>query len=226
MNVQGFQKLTLLDFPGSTACTVFTGGCNLRCPFCHNASLVKNPIENPNATDIVLEYLEKRKGILDGVCITGGEPLLQPDLKDFILKIKAMGFKVKLDTNGALPKRLKEILPYIDYVAMDVKSSLDTYPLLTGSGIEPSVFKESIDIIMNSSVPHEFRTTAVKGLHVKEDFIKIARLLKGEKKYFIQKFVDSGNLLKGGEAFSKDEMHEILEEVRKYIPEAELRGEE
>ncbi len=226
MNVQGFQKLTLLDFPGHTACTVFTGGCNLRCPFCHNASLVKKPTENPNATDEVLGYLLKRKGLIDGVCITGGEPLLQPDLKEFILKIKEMGFKVKLDTNGALPKRLKEILPLVDYVAMDVKSSLNTYPLLTGSEIDPLTFKESIDTIRNGNVLYEFRTTAVKGLHTKEDFIEIARMLEGEERYFIQKFTDSGNLIEGGSAFSREEMLDILKEVQKYIPRASLRGEE
>jgi pyruvate formate lyase activating enzyme len=226
MNVQGFQKLTLLDFPGHTACTVFTGGCNLRCPFCHNASLVKKPTENPNAADEVLGYLLKRKGLIDGVCITGGEPLLQPDLKEFILKIKEMGFKVKLDTNGALPKRLKEILPLVDYVAMDVKSSLNTYPLLTGSEIDPLTFKESIDTIRNGNVLYEFRTTAVKGLHTKEDFIEIARMLEGEERYFIQKFTDSGNLIEGGSAFSREEMLDILKEVQKYIPRASLRGEE
>ena len=225
MNIQGFQKLTLLDFPEKTACTVFTGGCNLRCPFCHNGSLVRNPIENQNMVDEVFEYLEKRKGILDGVCITGGEPLLQPDIIDFIKKIREMGFMVKLDTNGALPEKLKAVIPYINYIAMDVKSSFENYSLATGSDMEVDVFKESIDIIRNSGVDHEFRTTAVKGIHKIEDFIAIGQYLKGENKYFIQKFVDSGNLLIGGNSFTKEEMLEILEEVRKYVPEAEIRGE-
>ncbi len=225
MNIQGFQKLTLLDFPQKTACTVFCGGCNLRCPFCHNGSLVKKPTENPNAQRDVLEYLEKRKGILDGVCITGGEPLLQPDLKDFILKVKELGFLVKLDTNGALPKRLKDIIPYIDYVAMDVKSSFKNYQKATGSDMDTSVFKESIEIIKNSSVEHEFRTTVVKGIHTKEDITEIAKYLKGEKNYFLQGFVDSGNLIDYGEAFTKQELLEILNEVKIYIPEATLRGE-
>ncbi len=225
MNIQGFQKLTLLDFPQKTACTIFCGGCNLRCPFCHNGSLVKKPTENPNAEKDVLEYLEKRKGILDGVCITGGEPLLQPDLKDFILKIKEMGFLVKLDTNGALPKRLKDIIPYIDYVAMDVKSSFKNYQKATGSDMDVSVFKESIDIIRNSSVSYEFRTTLVKSVHEKEDIIEIAKYLKNEKNYFLQSFVDSGNLIDYGEAFTKQELLEILNEVKIYIPEASLRGE-
>ena len=225
MNIQGFQKLTLLDFPQKTACTIFCGGCNLRCPFCHNGSLVKKPTENPNAEKDVLEYLEKRKGILDGICITGGEPLLQPDFKDFVLKVKEMGFLVKLDTNGALPKRLKDIIPYVDYVAMDVKSSFENYHKATGSDIDVSLFKESIDIIRSSSVMHEFRTTLVKSVHKKEDIIEIAKYLKGEKNYFLQGFVDSGNLLDYGEAFTKQELLEILNEVKIYIPEAELRGE-
>lgn len=225
MNIQGFQKLTLLDFPEKTACTVFTGGCNLRCPFCHNGSLVKNPIECENKEAEVLAYLEKRKGILDGVCITGGEPLLQPDIIDFIQKVKAMGYLVKLDTNGALPEKLKAVIPYIDYVAMDVKASFKNYSVATGSDIPTDNFKRSIDIIRESGINHEFRTTAVKGILSEEDFIDIAKHLKGENKYFIQKFVDSGNLLGGGEAFSKEEILEILEKVKKYIPEAELRGE-
>ncbi len=225
MNIQGFQKLTLLDFPEKTAATIFCGGCNLRCPFCHNGSLVKNPIENKSMEAEVLEYLEKRKGVLDGVCITGGEPLLQVDLVDFIKKVKAMGFSVKLDTNGALPKKLNDVIPYIDYIAMDVKSSFKNYSLATGAEIDSEIFKESIDLIKNSGVDHEFRTTAVKGIHTKEDFIEIAKYLKGENKYFIQKFVDSGNLLEGGEAFSTEEILEILEEIKKYVPLVKLRGE-
>lgn len=225
MNVQGFQKLTLLDFPQKTACTIFTGGCNLRCPFCHNATLVQKPMENNNQTEYVLDYLKKRVGILDGVCITGGEPLLQPDLKDFIKKIKELGYKVKLDTNGALPKRLKEVIGLVDYVAMDIKAGFSNYKKATCSDIDVSAFKDSIYIIRNSGIDHEFRTTCVKGIHTINDFTEIGELLQGEKKYFIQGFVDSGNLIKGGEAFTKDEMHEFLNEIKKYIPEAELRGE-
>lgn len=226
MNIQGFLKLTLLDYPQKTACTVFTGGCNLRCPFCHNASLVKNPTEQENKTDEVLDYLKKRTGILDGVCITGGEPLLQPDLKDFIKAVKELGFLVKLDTNGTLPKRLKEVIGLVDYVAMDIKASFDNYPNATYCDIDRSVYEESINIIKNSGIDHEFRTTCVKGIHTIKDFTQIGELLKGEKKYFIQGFVDSGNLLESGQAFSKDEMLEFLNEIKKYIPEAELRGED
>ncbi len=225
MNIQGFLKLTLLDYPQKTACTIFTGGCNLRCPFCHNASLVKTPMEQANKKDEVITYLKKRQGILDGVCLTGGEPLLQPDLKDFIKEIKDLGFLVKLDTNGTLPNRLKEVIDLVDYVAMDIKASFDNYFKATGCGINKKAYEDSIYIIRNSGVDHEFRTTCVKGIHTLNDFIKIGELLKGEKKYFIQGFVDSGNLLEGGQAFSKEEMLEFLNEIKKYIPEAELRGE-
>ena len=125
MNIQGYQKLTLLDYPGKVACTVFTGGCNLRCPFCHNGDLVSHPMGYPNACDEVADYLARRRGLLDGVCVTGGEPLLQPDLKEFLKQLKAWGYPVKLDTNGTLPLRLREILKtgLVDYVAMDIKSS-------------------------------------------------------------------------------------------------------
>lgn len=163
MNIQGFQKLTLLDFPGRTACTVFTGGCNLRCPFCHNGGLVRTPMAEPNRTDEVLTYLSRRQGILDGVCVTGGEPLLQPDLLDFLKQIKEMGYAVKLDTNGSLPDRLAAALDsgLIDYVAMDVKSSPEGYSAATGSDADPVVYDRSIRLLRQSGIPHEFRTTAV-----------------------------------------------------------------
>lgn len=225
MNIQGFQKMTLLDFPGRVACTVFTGGCNLRCPFCHNAGLVRTPMAGANQKDEVLAYLRSRRGILDGVCVTGGEPLLQPDLREFLLEVKAMGFLIKLDTNGSLPARLSETLDIVDYVAMDIKSAPDTYPLLTGSELDVELFKASVELLQNSGIPHEFRTTAVKGLHTVADFEAIARWLPPDSRYFIQRFVDSGNLIGTGcAAFSEDEMQTILQTVRLYIPGAEIRG--
>lgn len=228
MNIQGFQKLTLLDFPGKTACTVFTGGCNLRCPFCHNGSLVLNPTEQESAENDVLEYLKKRAGIIDGVCITGGEPLLQPDLLSFIEKCKGIGVAVKLDTNGALPKKLKQIIDSgkIDYIAMDIKAAPDNYESAIGCNTEFSVFSESMEIIRQSGIPYEFRTTAVKGIHTFSDFEKIAKILKPYESYFIQKFTDSGNLLNpdGLSAFSEEETEQIIENVKKYIPQAKSRG--
>ena len=225
MNIQGFQKMTLLDYPGKVACTVFTGGSNLRCPFCHNAGLVRTPMAAANQRDEVLAYLQSRRGIIDGVCVTGGEPLLQPDLKEFLQEIKSMGFLVKLDTNGSLPTRLSDVLDIVDYVAMDIKSAPDTYPLLTGSGLDVALFQESVELLKTSGVPHEFRTTAVKGLHTVEDFLAIAQWLPADSRYFLQRFVDSGNLIGTGcAAFSENEMQTILQNVRLYIPGTEIRG--
>ena len=227
MNIQGYRKLTLLDFPGKTAATVFCGGCNLRCPFCHNASLVLDPREGENQEAEVLSYLEKRRGILDGVCVTGGEPLLQPDLTDFLEKVKKMGYSVKLDTNGYDPTRFRHVLStgFVDYVAMDVKSAPESYSAACGKDVDVSRFLESIRLLRESGISYEFRTTVVKGLHREEDFSSLADLLAGEEKYFLQGFVDSGNLLKEGfSAFSPDEMKKILQIVRKKVPSATLRG--
>ena len=227
MNVQGYQKLTLLDFPGRTACTVFTGGCNLRCPFCHNAGLVRTPLAGPNLTDEVLVYLQKRRGILDGVCITGGEPLLQPDLVDFLRKVKEMGYAVKLDTNGTLPRRLEAILAtnLVDYVAMDIKSSPDGYAAATGTDADVSAVTDSLSLLRQSGIPYELRTTAVRGIHTAADFIAIGEWLGEVPAYFIQRFVDSGQLLgEGFDAFSPEEMEHLLTTVRAYIPSAQLRG--
>ena len=227
MNVQGYQKLTLLDFPGRTACTVFTGGCNLRCPFCHNAGLVRTPLEGPNLTDEVLAYLAKRKGILDGVCVTGGEPLLQPDLEAFLRKVKEMGYAVKLDTNGMLPERLSAILAtkLVDYVAMDIKSSPDGYAAATGTDADVSAVKDSLSILRDSGIPYELRTTAVRGIHTEADFDALGRWIGEVPAYFIQRFVDSGQLLGSGcDAFTPEEMEHLLTTVRVYTPSAQLRG--
>ncbi len=229
MNVQGYQKLTLLDFPEHVACTVFTGGCNLRCPFCHNASLVLNPREGANLEEEVLSYLAGRKGILEGVCITGGEPLLQPDLSDFVKRVKNMGYSVKLDTNGSDPDALAKLLStgMIDYVAMDIKSSPEGYEAAIGKAFPIERFQRSAEIIRSSGIPHEFRTTLVKGIHRTEDMDGVGKWLTGEEKYFLQGFVDSGNLLgEGFEAFSAEEMQEFLRVIRKYVPTAKLRGQE
>ena len=227
MNVQGYQKLTLLDYPGRTACTVFTGGCNLRCPFCHNAGLVRTPLAGPNLTDEVLAYLAKRKGILDGVCVTGGEPLLQPDLVGFLQAVKEMGYAVKLDTNGMLPGRLAEVLAtkLVDYVAMDIKSSPDGYPAATGTDADVSAVSDSLSILRGSGIPFELRTTAVRGIHTEADFDAIGQWIGDVPAYFIQRFVDSGQLLGSGfDAFSPEEMECLLTTVRVHVPSAQLRG--
>ena len=228
MNIQGFQKMTLLDFPGHVACTVFTGGCNLRCPFCHNAGLVRTPLAGANQTAAVLDFLSRRQGVLEGVCVTGGEPLLQPDLTEFLRQVKDMGYGVKLDTNGSLPRRLAAVLDtgLVDYVAMDIKSSPEGYSLAVGGEVDMDAIRDSVRLLTDSGVDHEFRTTAVKGIHTPADFEAIGRWLAGPQvRYFIQHFVDSGALLGSGcGPFSPAEMDTLLQTVRPFIPGAALRG--
>ena len=228
MHIHGLQKLTLLDFPGHTACTVFTGACNFRCPFCHNASLVLQPEAQPLLPEAELfAFLEKRKKLLDGVAVTGGEPTLQPDLPDFLRRVRDMGYAVKLDTNGGRPEVLRDILEagLADYVAMDIKSSPAHYAQAAGvSGILDAV-RESVELLRHSGIPHEFRTTAVKPLHTEDDFRAIGEWLSGEERYFIQSYTDSGDILAPGmEAFSNAELHRLLDAVRLRLPSAELRG--
>ena len=199
MLIYGLQKLSLLDYPGKLAATIFTGGCNLSCPFCHNASLVTHFSECERISeDEVLSFLEKRKGLLDGVCITGGEPLLQEDLADFIIKIRKMGFLIKLDTNGTLPEKLDSLIrrSLVDYVAMDIKNSFEKYPLTVGiPDFDPTPVFESAEILMQGAIPYEFRTTLVRAFHTDEDIEKIGITIKGAKNYFLQNFEDSGDLV-------------------------------
>lgn len=204
MLIYGLQKLSLLDYPGKLAATVFTGGCNLRCPFCHNASLVTHFSEYEKISeDEVLSFLEKRKGLLDGVCITGGEPLLQEDLENFIIKIRSMGFLIKLDTNGTSPEKLSSLLnrSLVDYVAMDIKNSFDKYPLTVGiPDFDSAPVFESANLLIRGTVPYEFRTTLVRAFHTPEDIEKIGRSVKGAKNYFLQNFEDSGDLVGFGDS--------------------------
>lgn len=229
MLLLGLQKLTLLDFPGKMACTVFTGGCDFRCPFCHNASLVEGVKDCPILPEEeFFSFLEKRKGILQGVCITGGEPTLQPDLKNFIICIKDMGYKVKLDTNGNHPKVLKELVSenLLDYVAMDIKNSPAKYGLTVGiENFDISKVKESIEFLLSDKVDYEFRTTVVKELHNDKDIEEIAYWIQGAKRYFLQCFVDSGDLIcEGFSAHDKNTMINLLNITKKCISQAELRG--
>lgn len=228
MIIEGLQKTTLLDFPGLVACTVFAHGCNLRCPFCHNAGLVVRKPENIISQEELGEFLKKRKGILDGVCLTGGEPLAQNDAIAFIEFLKCFGYKIKLDTNGFYPERLKEVIEkgLVDYIAMDVKSSPEGYALAAGiEGIDIAPAKESVELIMSSGIDYEFRTTAVKGLHLVSDFEKIGEWISGAKRYFIQQFIDSGDLIKNGfEAFTREETEKLIAAVRENVPNAQARG--
>ena len=228
MIIKGLQKTTLLDFPGRVACTVFTGGCNFRCPFCHNAALVLQPA---NVTSIdeqeFFTFLRKRTGILDGVCITGGEPLLQPDIISFIKKIKELGYRVKLDTNGSRFELLKQIIDegLIDYVAMDIKSSPEKYAECIGlEGACDDIFL-SIQYLMNCGIDYEFRTTVVRELHTKEDIINAAQYIKGAKRYYLQAFKDSGDIIgQGFSAYDDNTMRELLECVAPYVCISDLRG--
>ena len=192
MEIHGFNKTTLLDYPGHVAATVFTGGCNFRCPFCHNADLVLNPKFQPMVPEEeVLSHLKKRRGILEGVCITGGEPTLQPDLPDFIRKIRELGYLVKLDTNGYRPEVLMCLLTedMLDYVAMDVKASPDNYQKASGCpGLDFSRIEESIALLKECKIPYEFRTTVVQGIHTAQEFDAIGRLLEGRRAYLMQAF--------------------------------------
>lgn len=199
MLIYGLQKLSLLDYPGKLAATVFTGGCNLRCPFCHNAALVTHPADCERIPeDEVFAFLCKRRGLLDGVCITGGEPLLQEDLEDFIVKIRNLGFLVKLDTNGTFPEKLDHLIRrgYLDYVAMDIKNSFDKYSETAGVfNLDVEAVAESVRLLLRGAVPYEFRTTLVKPLHTEADMEKIGRAVAGAENYFLQNFEDSGDLI-------------------------------
>lgn len=224
----GLQKLTLLDFPGVVACILFTRGCNFLCPFCHNALLVNRMSA---ATEIdeeeVISFLNKRKGILEGVCISGGEPLLHPELGNFIRRVKALGYKVKLDTNGSLPKRLKALASegLLDYVAMDIKNSLEKYPMTAGTAnINVQDIEESIDFLLGGSIPYEFRTTVTAELHTTQDIEFIARRIEGAERYFLQNFIDSGDLVGVGNSPVKEEiLREMCTIAKKYTKYCEKR---
>ncbi len=230
MLIKGLQKLTLLDFPDRMACTVFTFGCNFRCPFCHNASLVLSDRADESViTDgEFFSFLSKRRGILEGVCITGGEPTLHPDLPDFIRRIKALGYAVKLDTNGYRPAVLKALVAdgLLDYVAMDIKNSLPRYADTVGvHPFDPAPIAESAAFLMERRVPFEFRTTLVKGLHTPESVEDMGAWLAGGERFFLQTFEDSGDLLSDGlTGLDRAETEALLKVLCKYVPNAQIRG--
>lgn len=202
MIVCGYEKFSMVDFDGKIACTVFTGGCNFRCPFCHNGALVVGNVKAEQIDESeVFDYLDKRKGLVDAVCVTGGEPTLQPDLKDFLRKVRQMGYLTKLDTNGLRPDVLNDVLQerLVDYVAMDVKNCLKKYAVTVGlENLDVSKIRQSIDILLNGNVDYEFRTTLIKEFHTEDDVKEIATLIKGAKKYFMQKYKDSDECIAHG----------------------------
>jgi pyruvate formate lyase activating enzyme len=229
MLINGFQKLTILDYPGKVACIVFTPGCNFRCPFCHNASLVTHIDKDTYLNnDEVLDYLKKRQGLLDGVVITGGEPLLQDGIEDFIAEIKALGYAVKLDTNGSFPEKLISVVEkgLVDYVAMDIKNSKDKYGMTVGvEDFDITPIEKSVEFLLQDKVDYEFRTTIVYGFHTLDDIQDIVVWLKGAHKYFLQNFVDSGDLISDGlEPVSVDLLKEMQKKATETISFVEIRG--
>ncbi len=229
LHFYGIQKLSLLDYPSKMATTLFTGGCNFKCPFCHNRDLVfLDENENEIAIDDIFAFLNARKNILDGVCISGGEPLLQKDLKKFIIEIKKMGLLVKLDTNGSQYDKLKELIDdnLLDYVAMDIKNAKDKYALTIDiDGFDLSSVEKSVELLKENRVDYEFRTTIVKEFHTLDDMQKIGEWLKGAKRYFLQSYVDSENVIKKGlHAHDKATLEQFRELLTNYIEHVELRG--
>lgn len=228
LNIQGLQKTTLLDYPGCVAATVFLGGCNMRCPFCHNMDIVEGTSSPAYTDEDILKFLSSRKGILDGVCITGGEPTLYKELPTLLRLIKNLGFKVKLDTNGTNPQMLSDLIreELLDYVAMDIKSSLPGYGRACGiEDIKLTPIKESIDFLIKGWVDYEFRTTAVERFLDENTVKDIAVLLKGAKRYFLQGYVESEYVPdKTLTAVPKEKLLQYVQELSKTIDNVSLRG--
>ena len=229
MRVCGLQKLAMVDFPGKIAATVFTGGCNLRCPWCHNALLVTRLGESPALDETeVLSFLKSRKGLLAGVVLSGGEPLLQSGAADFLQKVRDLGSAIKLDTNGCFPAALAEILDrrLADYVAMDIKNSREKYAATCGlAALDLAPIDESLRLLRRSGVDFELRTTLVKELHAPADMEAIGKWLGDVPHYYLQNFVDSGNLIGSGfSAFERPELDEMAAVLRRYVTNVALRG--
>ncbi len=226
----GLQKLTLLDYPGHTACTVFTQGCDFRCPFCHNSSLLEIGAEpeDPVQEEAILALLKKRQGTLDGVAITGGEPLMHPELRDFILRVRELGFKVKLDTNGNRPAHLRSLIDdgLVDMVAMDIKNCPEHYARTIGlPAFDLGPIRESAALLMENRVPYEFRTTVTGELHSAEDMRGIGEWLRGESPYYLQLYVDSGRVLRPGlTAPTPEKMQQYRQILLPYLPKTQVRG--
>ena len=233
MIIKGLQRLTLLDFPGRVGCTIFLGGCNLRCPFCHNGGIVRGE-EDDISLEELLSFLDSRVGRLQGVCVSGGEPTLYSDLPELLSEIKSRGFEVKLDTNGTNPELLDRLINdgLVDYVAMDIKNSQEKYPKTAGLFSKTEAensklidnIKTSAALLMQGRVDFEFRTTLVRELHDESDMISIGKWLAGGEKYFLQTYRDEGDLIVGGfTAYNKEETEQLLAALREYIPNAEIR---
>lgn len=243
MLIGGLQKLTLIDYPGKIACTVFTVGCNFRCPFCHNPELVESGSQKVRESENISEsdffdFLKARQGLLDGVCVTGGEPLLYHDLPEFLRKIKNLGFLVKLDTNGASPDKLAALIKdnLVDYVAMDIKTNVKcqmpnvktSYEKVAGARVNLKDIKKSIGIIMSSGLDYEFRTTVVPGLHTESDILEIAEEIRGAKKYFLQQFMPGEKILdatfREAKPYPIEFLRQIRDKIKEFFGACEIRG--
>ena len=228
MEIQGLQKMTLLDYPGRVACTVFLGGCDLRCPFCHNGGLVLGPMPAELDGEGLLAFLKKRRGLLDGVCVTGGEPLLRPELPELLAQIKELGYPVKLDTNGGRPEGLRALAEagLVDYVAMDVKNCPARYGETAGvPGLDVTPFRESVSFLLQGTVDYEFRTTVVREFHDEDSFRAIGPWIAGARRYFLQNFVDRDAVLQAGlHSWDGDSLRAFAALVRPYVDQVELRG--
>lgn len=229
MKLCGLQKTTLLDFPGRVAATLFTGGCNFSCPFCHNSGLLGSQVPEVCSIQEVLDFLTKRKNILEGVCITGGEPTLQPDLEEFIIQIRSLGLAIKLDTNGYRPDVLKSLCRkgLLDFVSMDIKAGRSRYSTAAGvNGLFMERIDESIQFLQTGAIPYEFRTTAVKGIHSSADFMEIGPWISGCSNYYIQNFSESGQVLVPNtySPFSREELMGFASLVQPYVNHVDLRG--
>lgn len=231
MQIHGFQKLTLLDYPGKVACTVFFGHCNFRCPFCHNGNLVLHPEREPViCEEEIWALLEKRRGVLDGVCVTGGEPTLEQELPLLLDRIHSLGYLVKLDTNGYRPDILKKLVAdgLVDYVAMDIKNAPDRYAETSGiAGLDILKIQDSVDFLMSGVVDYEFRTTVTRELHRKEELETIGRWISGCRRYFLQNYRESEYVIHPAfTGYSREQLERFAEQLRKSIPVVGIRGAE
>lgn len=227
MIISGFEKLTLLDFPGKVACIIFTQGCNFKCSYCQNSDLLNCSGNGLISEEEIFKYLEKRKKVLDGVVVSGGEPTIQRDLLRFIKRIKELGFLVKLDTNGSNPNVLKKLIEekLVDYVAMDIKNVFNKYSDVIKININLDKIKESIELLKASNVNHEFRTTIIKSFHSLDDILKICEYLGKYEKIYLQNFEDSDGVIdKSLKSFTKDELIEIQNEINSKFTNVKVRG--
>lgn len=222
----GLQKLTLLDYPGKVACTVFAVGCNFRCPFCHNATLVGGSGDEWTESEI-LTFLAKRQNVLEGVCLTGGEPLLQADVTNFLRKVKDLGYNVKLDTNGSAPDRLASLIQcgLVDYVAMDVKNSRELYCATAGANVDLSAVEKSVDILLAGATEFEFRTTVTRTFHSEQSIVDLAKWLGNAPKWYLQQFVHGDDLIDSAVCgYSDDELRKLAQLAKAYCPNVQTRG--